>query len=111
MELLRKQAEELAEARRESRAQALEWSRDIKNESDEEKERKTKKVRRVKVEGGSGDEVEQPKKKRRGKLRKNATESGDDKEALFTDDEGGDEKPAKKVCSVFLCQSNRGSSL
>jgi len=100
MELLRRQAEELSEARRESRAQALEWSRDIKNESEEEKERKPKKTRKVKVEGGSGDEVEQPRKKRRGKLKKNAQESGDDKEALFTDDEGGgDDKPTKKRTS------------
>jgi len=65
---------------------------DIKLESDEERERRPKKIRRVKVEGGSGTKLsqQQPKKKRRGKLKKNAQESGDDKDALFTDDEGGE---------------------
>lgn len=102
MELLRLQAEKLAVARRESRLQAQEWTRDIKMESDDEKERKPKKPRKVKTEGVSGDEGEQqpPKKKRRGKLKKNA-ESGDDKDgALFTDEEGIDEKPAKKVIRI-----------
>jgi RNA polymerase-associated protein CTR9 len=105
---LKIQAEELAAARRESRLKAQEWTRDIRMESDEEKERKPKKARRIKVEGASGDEgeLQQPKKKRRGKLKKNG-ESGGDEGALFTDEEGGEEKPAKKVWfSVYALGSH-----
>ncbi|KAI0948961.1 hypothetical protein AcW1_008691 [Taiwanofungus camphoratus] len=97
MEELRVQAEKLAEERRRAREQALEWTRDIKIESDEERERKAKKAsRRVKTEGGSGDEAGEPKKKRRGKLKKtNGAVDGEDVAALFSGDEEG-EKPARK---------------
>ena len=69
-------------------------------ESDEERERKAAKKasRRVKTEGGSGDEglAAEPRKKRRtGKLKRPAGEEGEDG-ALFSGDEDG-EKPAKKV--------------
>lgn len=70
-------------------------------DSDEEKEKKPKKQRRVKTEAGSGNEGESepPKKKRRGKLKKLGGDSGSEREGLFTDEEGGgDSKPAKKVC-------------
>lgn len=100
VEELKKQAEQLAEERRKAREQALEWTRDIKLESDEERERKAAKKanRRVKTEGVSGDEglAAEPRKKRRaGKLKRPAGEEGEDG-ALFSGDEDG-EKPAKKV--------------
>ena len=69
-------------------------------DSDEEKEKKPKKQRRVKTEVGSGNEGESepPKKKRRGKLKRLGGDSGSEREGLFTDEEGGtDSKPAKKV--------------
>ena len=96
----REGAEALAAERRKARETALEWTKDIKVESDEEKEKKPKKQRRVKTEAGSGNEGESepPKKKRRGKLKK-LGDSGSEREGLFTDEEGGaDSKPAKKVC-------------
>jgi RNA polymerase-associated protein CTR9 len=95
MEELHQQAKLLAQERRAAREQALEWSREVKLESEEERERKSKKsIRRVKTEGGSGDEGIEPKKKKRGKVKK---EEGED-QALFSDEEDG-EKPAKKVAS------------
>jgi RNA polymerase-associated protein CTR9 len=93
MEELRKQAEVLAEERRLARVQALEWSREVKMESDEERERKSKKMRKVKADNGSGDEAGEQKKKRRGKLKKEG--GGDVDQALFSNDE--DERPSKKV--------------
>ncbi|KII92703.1 hypothetical protein PLICRDRAFT_51061 [Plicaturopsis crispa FD-325 SS-3] len=94
-EELRIQAEKLAEERRIAREQALEWTREVKMESDEERERKTRKpARKVKAENGSGDEAGEPKKKRRGKLKKNNELEDDEEAALFSDEE--DEKPTKK---------------
>ena len=94
MEELKRAAEKLTEERRLAREQAMEWTREVKMESDEERERKPKKPRKPKVEGGSGDEGE-PKKKRRGKLRKNDADvaEGDD-QAMFSEDEEV-EKPKK----------------
>ena len=97
----REEAEALAAERRKARETALEWSKDIKVDSDDEKEKKPKKQRRVKTEVGSGNEgeAEPPKKKRRGKLKRLGGDSGSEREGLFTDEEGGgDSKPAKKVC-------------
>ncbi|CCL99651.1 uncharacterized protein FIBRA_01671 [Fibroporia radiculosa] len=97
VEELKKQAQVLAEERRKAREQALEWTRDIKMESDEERERKAikKANRKVKAEVGSGDEaLGEPKKKRRGKL-KRTSGVADGEEALFSGDEEPD-KPAKK---------------
>ncbi|KAH7907720.1 hypothetical protein BJ138DRAFT_1116454 [Hygrophoropsis aurantiaca] len=96
VEELRRQAEKLAEERRRAREQALEWTREVQAESDEERERKSKRaLKKVKVEGGeSGDEGAEPKKKRRGKLRK-AVEQGDENGQLFSDEEA-DSKPVKK---------------
>lgn len=93
----------LAAERRKARETALEWTKDIKVDSDEEKEKKPKKQRRVKTEAGSGNEgePEPPKKRRRGKLKRLGGDSGSEREGLFTDDEEGggtDSKPAKKVC-------------
>ncbi|KAH9948627.1 RNA polymerase II-associated protein [Amylocystis lapponica] len=97
MEELRVQAEKLAEERRLAREQALEWTREVKMESDEERERKEKKKssRKVKVEG-SGDEAgAEPKKKRRGKLKKTNGAAGEGDDALFSGEEEQD-KPARK---------------
>jgi len=95
MEELRVEAEKLAEERRIAREKALEWTREVKMESDEERERKSKKSKKVKTDGGSGDEAE-PKKKRRGKLKK-SSDQGEAEDPVFSDDEDV-EKPAKKVC-------------
>jgi RNA polymerase-associated protein CTR9 len=94
----RRQAEKLAEERRKAREQAQEWTREVQMESDEERERKSKRAaKKVKVEGESGDEGAEPKKKKRsgGKLKK-AIDQDVDNEQLFSDDEV-DNKPAKKV--------------
>ncbi|KAG1725277.1 uncharacterized protein EDB91DRAFT_1169030 [Suillus paluster] len=66
-------------------------------ESDEERERKSKRAaKKVKVEGESGDEGAEPKKKKRGggKLKKTIDQDVDN-EQLFSDEEV-DSKPAKK---------------
>ncbi|KAJ7502428.1 RNA polymerase II-associated protein [Mycena galericulata] len=96
LEELRKEAEKLAEERRLAREQALEWTREVRMESDEEKERKPKKARKQKADG-SGDEAE-PKKKRRGKLKRGAEQEDGAEEpaAVFSDDEDV-ERPKKRV--------------
>ncbi|KAF9232678.1 hypothetical protein BU15DRAFT_80981 [Melanogaster broomeanus] len=99
VEELRVQAEKLAGERRLAREQALEWTREVQMESDEERERKSKRApKKVKVEAESGDEglatAAEPKKKRKGKLKK-ANDQGDDNEQLFSD-EDMDSKPTKK---------------
>ncbi|KAF8637305.1 hypothetical protein AX16_010835 [Volvariella volvacea WC 439] len=102
MEELKRAAEKLAEERRIAREQALEWTREVKMESDEEKERKAKKAsRRTKAENGSGDEANGEagggqKKKRRGKLRKMAGGEPDEDEPMFSDAEE-EEKPKKRT--------------
>ena len=104
----REGAEALAAERRKARETALEWTKDIKVDSDEEKEKKPKKQRRVKTEVGSGNEGESepPKKKRRGKLKRAGGDSGSDREGLFTDEEGGaDSKPSKKVCHRLILRA------
>lgn len=75
-------------------------------ESDEERERKSKRAaKKVKVEGESGDEGAEVKKKKRsgGKLKKAIDQDGD--EQLFSDDE--DSKPAKKVRHPFFLSGLR----
>ncbi|KAG7093919.1 hypothetical protein E1B28_007555 [Marasmius oreades] len=98
LEALRQEAEKLAEERRHAREQALEWTREVRMDSDDEKEKKPKKSRRPKVDSTtvSGDEGEGPKKKRRGKLKKAGGDQGDGEEAaIFSDDEDTD-KPTKR---------------
>ncbi len=102
MEVLRVEGEKLAEERRLARAKALEWTQEVKNDSDEEKEKKTKKApsRKAKAEAGaSGEEGEPTKKKKRGKLKKTVEPEEDG--ALFSGDEdAGDrdkDKPSRKV--------------
>ncbi|KAL6301253.1 RNA polymerase II-associated protein [Sparassis latifolia] len=94
LEELRIQAEKLAEERRIARGQALEWTREVKQESDDERERKAKKTssRRSRPEGGSGDEAGEPRKRRR-KLRR-ADGAGDGDEALFSGEE--ETRPTRK---------------
>lgn len=96
LEELRKEAERLAEERRLAREQALEWTANIKEDSDDERERRPRKAAKkdkVKAEGGSGDEAGEPKKRRRNKPKKE--EDGEDA-ALFSDQEDVD-KSVKKV--------------
>ncbi|KAH0828123.1 hypothetical protein J3R83DRAFT_3795 [Lanmaoa asiatica] len=101
MEELRIQAEKLAEERRIAREQALEWTREVQMESEEERERKSKRSsKKVKVEVESGDEgvatPSEPKKKRKGKLKRSGDQGGEDNnEQLFSDEEM-ESKPAKK---------------
>ncbi|KAF9464960.1 RNA polymerase II-associated protein [Collybia nuda] len=93
MEELKREAEKLAEERRVAREQAMEWTREVRMESDEERERKSKKTRKPKQDA-SGDEAE-PKKKRRGKLKK-ASEQDDGEDAAQFSDEDDVERPTKK---------------
>ncbi|OCH88638.1 RNA polymerase II-associated protein [Obba rivulosa] len=103
-EQLRVQAEKLAEERRRAREQALEWTRDMRVESDEERERRSRKAQTRKPRGGDGsadegdrDREREPKKKRRGKLKRGAEERNDEEDdALFSDNEEAEGKPAKK---------------
>lgn len=85
-----------------AREQALEWTREVRMESDEERERKVTKKKKPKADIISGDEAE-PKapKKRRGKLKKAASDQGDVEQTMFSEDEDI-EKPAKKVCPLSL---------
>ncbi|KIK69347.1 hypothetical protein GYMLUDRAFT_214453 [Collybiopsis luxurians FD-317 M1] len=107
MEALRREAEKLAQERRLAREQALEWTREARmNESDEEKEKRPKKSKKVKGDApaGSGDEGEAPKKKRRGKIRKangEAAEDGEEPAAVFSDEDEA-ERPTKKVWNDFF---------
>jgi len=99
MEVLRKQAEQLGEERRKAREQALEWTREVRQESDEERERKASKTktRRPKADaGGSGDEAGEPKKKRKGKLKKDKVDDEEEDGALFSGEEEGDNKASRK---------------
>lgn len=80
----------------------MEWTREVRMESDEERERKAKKVKKPKADVASGDEAE-PKKKRRGKIKKVASEEGDEDQAMFSEEEDV-EKPAKKVMLNYTSQ-------
>ena len=102
----------LAEERRKAREQAQEWTREVQLESEEERERKSKRAaKKVKVEGDSGDEGVEGKKKKRGggKLKKAIDQDGDN-EQLFSDDEV-DSKPTKKVRHTYLTERKWLSSL
>ena len=65
MEALRIEAEKLAEERRIAREQAMEWTREVKGDSDEEKEKRPKKAKKPRSDHVSGDEGE-PKKREGG---------------------------------------------
>ena len=86
--------------RRAAREEAQQWSKQLESDEEEKERKAAKKAKgRSRVEDVvSGDEGE-PRKKRRGKARKDGAE--DDAGALFSEDE--DTRPApKKVCySVF----------
>jgi len=77
----------------------MEWTREVRMESDEERERKSKKVKKPKADVVSGDEGE-PKKKRRSKIKKVVSDQGDDDQAMFSEEEV--ERPAKKVMTSYL---------
>lgn len=98
VEEARIEAEKLAEERRLAREQALEWTREVRMDSDDEleREKKPKKSKKTKTDGTSGDEGE-PKKKKRGKLKKTVTDPGEEDQAMFSEAEEDTEKPAKKV--------------
>ncbi|KAI0338297.1 TPR-like protein [Trametopsis cervina] len=105
LEVLRKEAEELAEKRKLAREQANEWAKsgqfDVKDSDDEKEQRKAKKAARPRPKPeptGSGDEREPKKQKKRGKLRKN-DDGGDDDGALFSGEEDGENKPTGKKAS------------
>ncbi|KAF9010665.1 RNA polymerase II-associated protein [Cyathus striatus] len=89
-----REAAKVAEERRAAREQAMEWTREVRMESDEEKEKKPKKPRKPKQDGASGDEGE-PKKRRR-KIRRATSEQGDEEQAAIFSDEEDVERPAKK---------------
>jgi hypothetical protein len=85
----------LAEERRLARVQALEWSREVKMESGEKRERKSKNMRKVKAKNGRGTKLVSRRRKKCRKLRKEG--GGDVNQALFSNGEG--ERPSKKVGS------------
>ena len=109
MEELRIQAEKLAEERRIAREQALEWTREVQMESDEERERKSKRAsKKIKTEesGDEGAALSEPKKKRKGKLKRAGDQGGEDaNEQLFSDEEV-DSKPAKKVRVLLVSMTS-----
>ena len=112
MEELRVQAEKLAEERRIAREQALEWTREVQMESDEERERKSKRSnKKVKVEVESGDEgiatPSEPKKRRKGKLKRSGDQGGEENNEQLFSDEDMESKPAKKVRGIGHADGSR----
>ncbi|KAF7790039.1 hypothetical protein EIP86_000988 [Pleurotus ostreatoroseus] len=93
LEKLAKEAEELTVKRRAAREEAQQWSKQLESDEEEKERKAAKKAKgRSRVEDVvSGDEGE-PRKKRRGKARKDGAE--DDAGALFSEDE--DTRPAPK---------------
>lgn len=99
--MLAKEARELAEQRRAAREEALLWSKQLESDEEEKERKASKKSKgRARAEDAvSGDEGE-PRKKRRGKARKDDGE--DDAGALFSEDEDTTRPVPKKVrCAVF----------
>jgi len=78
----------------------MEWTREVRMDSEDEKEKKPKKTRKPRSEVPSGDESE-PRKKRRGKLRKPSPGPGEEEGAMFTEEERA-ERPAKKVVTYLF---------
>jgi len=88
-------AEKLAEERRLAREQALEWTREVRMDSDDDQEREKRPKRSKKAKAdGSGDEEQ--KKKKRGKIKKSGNEQGDEDQAMLSDEDDA-EKLTKKV--------------
>lgn len=98
LEALEKERVELAERRKLENEQVREWMKlsQLDGSDDEKETRKTKKASRprVKTEPDSADERES-KKRRRGKLKRSANASEDDN-ALFSENEETETKPAAK---------------
>src|SRR6266511_1413027 len=65
------------------------------SDDEPERERKPKRPKKTKADITSGDEGE-PKKKRRGKLKKSGVEQEDEEQAMVSEEDEA-EKPAKKV--------------
>ncbi|KAJ7049931.1 RNA polymerase II-associated protein [Mycena amicta] len=95
MEELRLAAEKLTVERKAAREQALEWTREVRMDSDEEKEKRPKKTRKPKAEVSGDEGGGEPRKKRRGKLRKGAEEGGEEA-AVFSEEEDV-ERPKKRA--------------
>jgi RNA polymerase-associated protein CTR9 len=93
-EQARIEAEKLAEDRRLAREQALEWTREVRMDSDDEQEKRPKRAKKAKADVTSGDEGE-PKKKKRGKIKKSGNEQGEEDQAMFSEEDDA-EKPTKK---------------
>ena len=96
-EKARVEAEKLGEERRLAREQALEWTREVRMDSDDEQERekRPKRPKKAKTDVTSGDEGE-PKKKKRGKIKKSGGEQGEEDQAMFSEEDDAG-KPTKKV--------------
>ena len=96
-EMARIEAEKLEEERRLAREQALEWTREVRMDSDDEQERekRPKRPKKAKADVASGDEAE-PKKKKRGKIKKSGVEQGEEDQAMFSEEDDAG-KPTKKV--------------
>lgn len=110
----RQAAEKLAEERRLAREQALEWTREVKQESDEEKEKKAKRASRKvnKVDGGASGDEGAPEPKKRRPRRKKVDAGDEDEEALFSaNEEEGDSKPVKKASTVYRRRSSERLTL
>ena len=91
----------MAEERRIAREQAMEWTREVRMDSEDEKEKKPKKTRKPRSEVPSGDESE-PRKKRRGKLRKPSPGPGEEEGAMFTEEERAEEGSNLLIYELFL---------
>ncbi|KAG6905031.1 hypothetical protein DXG01_005520 [Tephrocybe rancida] len=106
METLQKEAEKLAEEWKLAREQAMQWTQEVKANSDKEREWKPKKTCKPKQDMGSGDEAE-PKKKRHGKLKKPTSDGHGEVQAVFSKEEET-EKPTKKRCIMKAVVKNEG---
>lgn len=95
-EQARVEAEKLAEDRRLAREQALEWTREVRMDSDDdqEREKRPKRPKKAKADVASGDE--DSKKKKRGKIKKSGNEQGEEDQVMFSEEDDA-EKPTKKV--------------
>lgn len=99
LEQLKIEAERIAAERRQAREIVQQWTAEQRADSDDEKERRPRKTKKAKTDaGGSGDEAPEPKKKRRGKLKKL---DGEIEGRAGSDDEE-ERAPVKKVCFTWF---------
>jgi RNA polymerase-associated protein CTR9 len=96
-EQARVDAEKLAEERRLAREQALEWTREVRMDSDDEQEReKRPNDRRRQRQMSPAATKVNPRKRREGKIKKSGNEQGEEDQAMFSEEDDA-EKPTKKV--------------